>query len=59
MTDSGNTIAVYIGCNGATYVSCLIVDGTLQYPWTGKPLPADARVLVGAELADYLAGKGC
>jgi len=59
MTNSGNTIATY-ALNGSKYhVPCTIDPaGTARF-LTGKPLPEGARVLVGTELADYLAGKGC
>jgi hypothetical protein len=57
MTNNGNTIATYPGFYGATYVPCTVAqDGTARFP-NGKPLPRCARVLDGAELADYLAGK--
>lgn len=57
MTNSGNTIATYT-LNGSEYhVPCTVgADGTARF-LTGKPLPADARVLTGTELADYLAGR--
>jgi len=59
MTNSENTIAVYIGENGIEgHTPCTVdADGTPRFLFTGKPLPEGARVLVGAELADYLAGK--